>query len=48
MKKIGLGSILGDRVVVKEGLEEGELVITDGAKYLRTDSNVSLSDKHTQ
>lgn len=48
MKKIGLGSILGDRVVVKEGLEEGELVITDGAKYLRTDSKVILSDKHTQ
>jgi RND family efflux transporter MFP subunit len=34
------GAILEDRVVVLEGLEEGELVITDGAKYLRADAEV--------
>lgn len=32
---IRTGNILGEEVVVLEGLEEGEEVITEGAKYLR-------------
>jgi multidrug efflux system membrane fusion protein len=35
------GIILEDRVVVLEGLEEGELVITEGAKYLQPDTGVT-------
>jgi len=48
MRRVKLGLLLEDRVVVREGLEEGELVITDGAKYVRRDSEVILMDKiHT-
>ncbi len=39
-----IGAILGDRVVVKEGLKKGELVITEGAKYLRSDAEVHLAN----
>lgn len=48
MRRIGLGNLLDDRVVVKDGLEEGELVVTDGAKYLGKDSKVNLSDTPAQ
>ena len=37
---IRTGAILGEEVVVLDGLSEGELVITDGAKYLREGSEV--------
>jgi RND family efflux transporter MFP subunit len=37
-----IGDIVGDRVVVRNGLDEGELVITEGAKYVRTDTEVHL------
>jgi len=45
MKRIKLGLLLGDRVVVREGLEEGELVITDGARYVRKDTEVNLLEQ---
>ncbi len=41
-KRIRTGMILDDAIVVMEGLEEGEMVITEGARYLRKDSKVSL------
>lgn len=40
MKRIITGSILQDQVEILEGLEEGELVITDGVKYVTKDSKV--------
>jgi len=30
-----------DLIMVTEGLEPGELVVTEGAKYIREDSQVS-------
>ncbi len=39
---ISTGTILGEKVVVLEGLSEGETVITDGAKYLRDGSAVEV------
>lgn len=41
-KSIRIGPILGDYVVAETGLEEADLVVTDGAKYLRKDSKVIL------
>ncbi|MFO7670002.1 MAG: efflux RND transporter periplasmic adaptor subunit [Bacteroidales bacterium] len=37
---ISTGRILGDRVVVLDGLEEGEWIVTEGAKFLRPDMEV--------
>ncbi len=37
---LNTGRILGDRVVVLDGLEEGEWVVTGGAKFLRADMEV--------
>jgi membrane fusion protein, multidrug efflux system len=41
-KRITVGSIVGDRVVVSAGLEAGELVITDGAAWLADGSPVRV------
>ena len=41
-RNLKTGRILGDNVVVLEGLEEGELVITEGAKYLRANVEVEV------
>jgi RND family efflux transporter MFP subunit len=41
-RRISTGAILGEEVVVLEGLSEGEEVITDGAKYLREGSDVEI------
>ncbi|MFH0756190.1 MAG: efflux RND transporter periplasmic adaptor subunit [Bacteroidota bacterium] len=41
-RRITTGTILGGQVVVLEGLDEGDLVITEGAKYLRADEKVEL------
>lgn len=41
-RAIRTGAILGEEVVVLEGLSEGEEVVTDGAKYLREGSEVEL------
>jgi RND family efflux transporter MFP subunit len=40
-RRVRLGAILNDKVVVLEGLSEGELVITEGAKFLRKDEQVN-------
>ncbi len=41
-RNISIGPILDDYVVVQKGLEEGEMIVTDGARYLRNDSGVIL------
>lgn len=40
-RRIRTGRILDDMVVVSEGIEPGELVITEGARYIREDSRIS-------
>ena len=42
---LNTGRILGDRVVVLDGLEKGEWIVTSGAKFLRADVAVR-ADKH--
>jgi len=44
-KRIVTGSILQDQVVILEGLEEGDLVITEGAKFVTINSKVVPSNK---
>jgi RND family efflux transporter MFP subunit len=39
-KRIRTGAVVGDQVVVLEGLSEGEEVITDGARYLTDGTTV--------
>jgi RND family efflux transporter MFP subunit len=41
-KKIAVGPIVGDRVVVRDGLDTGERVITDGAAWLRDGQPVAV------
>ncbi len=41
-RRITSGTILDDRVEIVEGLKEGELVITEGAKYVSESSEVRL------
>lgn len=43
-KRVKTGLILDDAVVVLEGLEEGDRVVTEGASYLSRDSKVHLVD----
>jgi len=40
-RRIRTGRIVDDLIMVVEGLEPGELVVTEGAKYIRDDSRVS-------
>jgi len=40
-RRIRTGRIVDDLIMVTEGLEPGELVVTEGAKYIREDSQVS-------
>ncbi|MEA3463231.1 MAG: efflux RND transporter periplasmic adaptor subunit [Bacteroidota bacterium] len=40
-RRVRTGRILGDLIVVSDGLESGELVVTEGAKYIMKDSQVS-------
>ena len=40
-KRVRIGTILGEQVVVLDGISEGELVITDGAKYLMSGKKVN-------
>ncbi len=35
-----IGRIIGEKVVVLEGLDEGDWIVTEGAKYLRGDDEV--------
>ena len=39
-RAIKIGLIHGDNVVIKEGLSEGELIIAEGARYLKPDDEV--------
>ena len=45
MRRVKLGLLLEDRVVVTEGLEVGEFVITDGARYVRKDTEVNVLEQ---
>ena len=45
---LSTGRILGDRVVVLEGLKEGELIVTRGAKFLRADEQVRASNYNVE
>jgi len=50
-RRIRIGRIVGDQIMVMEGLEPGELVVTEGAKYILKDSRVNpvnLSEKTAQ
>jgi len=40
-RSIRTGRIVDDLIMVTEGLEPGELVVTEGAKYIREDSRIS-------
>jgi len=40
-RRIRTGRLVEDLVMVTEGLEPGELVVTEGAKYIREDSRIS-------
>ncbi len=40
-RRIRTGRIVDDLIMVTEGLEPGELVVTEGAKYIREDSRIS-------
>ena len=40
-RRIRTGRIVDDLIMVIEGLEPGELVVTEGAKYIREDSRIS-------
>ena len=46
LRPIEVGAIVGERVVVRRGLEAGEQVITDGAAWLREGAPVRLVDEH--
>jgi len=39
-RKVRTGRIIGDLVMVSDGVAEGELVVTEGAKYIMKDSSV--------
>jgi multidrug efflux system membrane fusion protein len=41
-RRVKTGMILGGDVVVEEGVDEGEQVICEGAKYLRADTEVEI------
>jgi RND family efflux transporter MFP subunit len=40
--KISLGAVINDKVVVKNGLNEGDKIVTDGAQKLKDSSNVQV------
>jgi membrane fusion protein (multidrug efflux system) len=39
-KMIRTGSVQQDRVIVLEGLEEGDLVVTNGARFIKSGSDI--------
>jgi multidrug efflux system membrane fusion protein len=43
MRRVVTGSFLEDRVVIREGLKEGEQVVTEGARYLRSGMKVRVT-----
>ncbi|GAB3996437.1 efflux RND transporter periplasmic adaptor subunit [Spirosoma daeguense] len=44
-KKVTLGARINDKVIVKDGLKEGELVVTEGTQKIRDGAKVKISDK---
>lgn len=46
-KKVQLGQIIGPNVIIKNGIAEGERIITDGVQLLHDGSRINLGEKHT-
>ncbi|MBD3399705.1 MAG: efflux RND transporter periplasmic adaptor subunit [Candidatus Coatesbacteria bacterium] len=46
-REVVKGSSLGDRIVVEEGLEPGERIITEGQQFLEDGSLITLPDETT-
>lgn len=44
-QKITMGAVMGDKVIVKEGLKEGDKIVVDGIQKLHDGSAVSLNTK---
>ncbi|MDE3145116.1 MAG: efflux RND transporter periplasmic adaptor subunit, partial [Bacteroidota bacterium] len=42
-RKIQLGTKLNDKIIVKEGLAEGEKIVVDGVQKLKDGSSVALA-----
>lgn len=47
-KRVRIGAILDKQVVVVDGISEGELVVTDGAKYLTSGEKVNAVNLNEQ
>jgi len=45
---LNTGRILGDRVVVLDGLKEGEWIVTRGAKFLRAEEEVRVANYNVE
>ncbi|MCF8242984.1 MAG: efflux RND transporter periplasmic adaptor subunit [Melioribacteraceae bacterium] len=43
--KIATGSIIGDKVTVTGGMEEGDMIISSGAEYLHDGSKIKIVEK---
>jgi len=46
--KISLGSMINDKVIVKQGLNEGDRVVTDGGQKLKDSANVQVGPPKKQ
>lgn len=46
--KISIGNVINDKVIVKQGLNEGDKVVTDGAQKLKDSSNVQIGPPANQ
>lgn len=46
-QKVSVGAVLGDAVVVQEGVQPGEQIVVDGIQKLREGTRVQASDAHT-
>ncbi|GAB3957388.1 MexE family multidrug efflux RND transporter periplasmic adaptor subunit [Spirosoma harenae] len=44
-KKVTLGARINDKVIVKNGLSEGETIVTEGTQKIREGAKVKISDK---
>ncbi len=46
-KKVALGAILGPNVIIKNGIEEGDIIVSDGIQSLHNGSPIAPSVDHT-
>jgi membrane fusion protein (multidrug efflux system) len=46
--KILLGTIINDKVIVKQGLNEGDKIVTDGAQKLKDSTTVQIGSPKKQ